>query len=135
MTAPAQAALQFAQGLGLGLCLGLVYSFLRPLRRGRAVLADLIFVACAFWAWLQLSFGVCRGDIRLGTTAALGLGVLAWELTAGRLLRQPIALLWLALRRLTALLLRPLIYFLQIIRKIFKKVFASVKKMGYNRME
>jgi hypothetical protein len=130
MTAPAQAALQFAQGLGLGLCLGFLYGFLRPLRRHWAALGDLIFIVAAFWAWLQLSFGICRGDIRLGITASLALGALIWELTAGRLLRRPIALLWQTLGHLIALFLRPVKYFLQIIHKICKKVFASAKKWG-----
>ena len=132
MTAPAQAALQFVQGLGLGVGLGILYGSLRPLRRRRAIPADLVFMVAAFWAWLQLSFGICRGDIRLGTTSALALGALAWELTAGRLLRRPIALFWQTVGQLMALLFRPLKYFLQIIQKFRKKVFIAPKRLLKN---
>ena len=94
MTAPAQAALQFAQGLGLGLCLGILYGFLRPLRRRRAALGDLIFIVAAFWAWLQLSFGICRGDIRMGYTAAPLLGLWAFDRVLGRYLQPIFRFFW-----------------------------------------
>ena len=57
--------------LCLGAGLGVVYGFLRPARRSHPHLADLIFVCCAFYAWLWHGFAVCRGDLRLGYTLAL----------------------------------------------------------------
>ena len=94
MTAPDTALVRLAWALGLGLVLGALYGFLRPLRRRIFWPADLIIVAASFWAWVYLSFGVCRGDIRMGATAALGLGALTWEMTVGKLLRKPISMLW-----------------------------------------
>ena len=130
MTAPVQAWPRLGWGLALGLILGLVYGFLRPLRRKHSWPSDLIFVGTAFCGWLYLSFGVCRGDIRMGATAALGLGALTWEMTVGRLLRRPFDLFWRAIGRIFTLVYLPFSAFLKIIRKICKKVFASAKKRG-----
>ena len=94
MTDPAQEFLRVGWGLALGAGLGLWYGFLRPLRRRWDAPADLLFVAGALYAWLVLSFAVCQGDIRIGYTAALILGTVAWEATVGRWLRRPFALFW-----------------------------------------
>ena len=73
MIPPGMALGYFAVALVLGAGLGLVYSFLRPVKR--RWLADLIFVFCAGWAWLVLAFRVCRGDLRgaylLGMTVGM----------------------------------------------------------------
>lgn len=130
MTAPATAWVRLAWALGLGMGLGLLYGFLRPLRRKAHWPADLIFIAGAFWAWIYLSFGICRGDIRMGATAAMGLGALTWEMTLGRLLQRPFSMVWQGIRWILGLIFLPLRKFFQIILKIFKKVFASVKKKG-----
>ena len=91
--------------------MGLWYGFLRPLRRGRGVAADLLFLAGAVWAWLYAGFAVCGGDLRLGYFAALAAGVLIIDWTAG-------------------LLLRPLFFgFWQKIGRIFQKIVAPVKKI------
>ena len=74
MIPPGTALAWFAAALVLGAGLGLVYSFLRPVRR--RWLADLVFVACAGWAWLVLAFRVCRGDPR--GAYLLGMAVGAW---------------------------------------------------------
>ena len=108
MTAPVQAAARFLWGLAMGGGLGLLYGFLRPLRPRWTALTDFVTVAAALWAWIWLSFGICRGDIRLGATAALGLGALAWELTAGRLLRPLFSLFWKLLGRVESIILTPL---------------------------
>lgn len=107
MTDPALSALRFGAGLALGAALGLVYGFLRPLRTRRSAPADLLFMAAAFYAWLVLSFAVCRGDIRLGITLALPLGALLWENTAGRLLRRPFRLFWQGVAAAVGLLMLP----------------------------
>ena len=120
MTAPDTALVRLAWALGLGLVLGALYGFLRPLRRRIFWPADLIIVAASFWAWVYLSFGVCRGDIRMGATAALGLGALTWEMTVGKLLRKPISMLWKGIGWFLGLIFLPL-------RKIFEIVLAFRK--------
>ena len=94
MNAPAEVAGRFAAVCLLGLGLGAVYGFLRPPRQRHAHLADGIFLVFFTWAWLWAGFGICQGDLRLGYTMGLFLGIFAWELTAGRLLRPAIDLLW-----------------------------------------
>ena len=121
MTAPAQTALRFALGCLLGAGLGLLYGFLRPLRPRRTALADSLFVAAALAAWVYLSFGICRGDVRPGYTAALGLGALLWEATAGRPLRRVFQGFWQLLGSIFSLITLPF-------RKIFKKIRIFSKK-------
>ena len=87
MTAPGESARQFLWALGLGIPLGLWYSFLRPLGLRGNGLRDVLFLVAAFWAWLWHGFAVCDGDLRLGTTMGLPLGVLLWETGPGRRLR------------------------------------------------
>ena len=74
MTPPGTAAGRFGAAVALGLALGLVYSFLRPLRR--RWLGDLVFLLCALWSWTLLAFGVCRGDLR--GAYCMGLAAGAW---------------------------------------------------------
>ena len=66
MTAPGLAARRFLISCLLGLGLGLVYGFLRPFRRRFPKLGDTLFLFAAGSAWLQLSFRVCQGDLRIG---------------------------------------------------------------------
>ena len=94
MTTPLVAAQRLGQALLLGGGLGLFYGFLRPFRRRHPYLGDLLFVPALFWAWLVLSFQVCRGDLRLAYNAGLGVGALAWELTVGKGLRPVFGLVW-----------------------------------------
>ena len=75
MIPPGAALGYFGAALALGAGLGLVYSFLQPLKR--RWLADQIFVVCAGWAWLVLAFRVCRGDLR--GAYLLGMAVGVWE--------------------------------------------------------
>ena len=92
MNAPAVDALRLGWGLGIGAVLGLWYGFLRPVRP--RWLGDLFFVMALCYGWLVLSFGVCRGDIRLGYTAAIGLGAAAFDRGPGRLFRGPFRWFW-----------------------------------------
>ena len=84
---PAEAFSHFARSFALGLPVGVAYSFLRPLRPRHRILSDLLFLPVLFYAWLVIGFGICRGDLRLGCCSGLVLGIAAWELTLGRLLR------------------------------------------------
>ena len=62
---PQTAARRLVIALLLGAALGLFYGFLRPLGR-RVVLRDSLFLAGWSLIWLELGFGVCGGDLRLG---------------------------------------------------------------------
>ena len=79
MTEPAIAFRRFLIGLFLGCTLGIVYGFLRPIRRGKAILADIIFMVFAGWVYLYYGFSVCKGDLRLGYTLPPILSAMAWN--------------------------------------------------------
>ena len=70
MTAPIDAAARFGAACLLGMGLGLVYGFLRPLRPRLTALADSLFVLCMGYGWLVLCFGICQGGIRQGHKGA-----------------------------------------------------------------
>lgn len=114
MTTPAIAAIRFLAACWYGLGLGVLYGFLRPLRRKMTNFADAIFVAAAIWAWLRLSFLVCRGDIRVGCTMGLLMGAAAWEMTLGKLLRRPFRWFWDAVGAVFRLFMAP-------VKNFFKK--------------
>ena len=54
MKQPALAARQFALACLVGAVLGLIYGFLRPVRRKHSAVADLLFLGAVFWGWAQL---------------------------------------------------------------------------------
>ena len=76
MTGPGEAAYRFAAAWLIGCIVGIWYEFLRPLRPRFTGISDGIFLLGLLAGWLQLGFGICRGDLRLGYCAGLGLG--AW---------------------------------------------------------
>ena len=118
MTGPAEAAGRFLWACLLGLGLGAVYDFLRPLRPRHTHLSDGVFLAAAVWAWVYLSFGICRGDLRLGYTAGLAAGGLVWVRTAGRMARPLFSGFWKfigGLLRKTAIPLKKISEFLKIL--------------------
>ena len=104
MTVPAPAALRFAAACLIGMALGVVYDFLRPLRPRATAAADLVFLLAAGVGWVYLGFGICRGDLRLGCMAGLPLGMLLWEKTAGQFLRPVFTGFWRLLGRFFRLL-------------------------------
>lgn len=124
MTAPALAAGRFLRCLAVGLALGFCYGFLHPPRRRMTALADGIFVVMVAAGWIYCGFGICQGDLRLGAAAGLLLGILAWEMTVGRLLRPIIGEIW----KIPGILFRPFAKILDFFRKNAKKHFASGKK-------
>lgn len=130
MTAPAVAALRFALACGLGLGLGVVYSFLRPLRPRLTHLADGIFVLCLLSAWVYLGFGICGGDLRLGYTAGLFVGIFIWEWTAGRLLKPIFFRFWRLLGKVFRGITAPVRAIFRFFSKFAKIVFAYRKKSG-----
>ena len=108
MTPPEVAAARIWAGLLLGLQLGIIWDLLKPLGRRHPHLCDLLFLPALSWAWLELGFGVCGGDLRLGYTAALGVGWTVWELTLGRILTAVTEGVWSAGRRFLRWSFRPL---------------------------
>jgi hypothetical protein len=128
MNPPAVAARRLLAALGLGLALGLIYGFLRPLRRKSNTSGDLLFLLCAGAAWVELGFGICNGDLRLGYIAGLPVGAFVWEMTVGKVLRPVFFRFWQIVERIFSLPWR-------LTKKIFRKcvkfaknVFASAKK-------
>lgn len=130
MNAPAEVAGRFAAVCLLGLGLGAVYGFLRPPRQRHVHLTDGIFLVFFTWAWLWAGFGICQGDLRLGYTMGLFLGIFAWELTAGRLLRPAIDLLWRGIWKILGFPGKVFAKIFQKTRNFVKKRFASDKKSG-----
>ena len=94
MTAPSVAARYARAAVGLGVGLGVIYGFLRPLRPRLTVLADLCFVALAWRLWLEHSFAICGGDSRLAYALAMLLGAALWEGTLGKALRPIFSGFW-----------------------------------------
>jgi hypothetical protein len=115
--APALAADRFLAACLIGMQLGFLYDFLRPLRPKFTAISDLLFLFALGAGWLYLGFGICKGDLRFGYTAGLGMGILFWELTATRLLRPVFAYIW-----------RPIQKFFGFFIKNAKKLFATGRK-------
>ena len=130
MTAPLEAARRVLWALAVGGFLGLCYDFLRPLRRRHHWPMDLVFVLVAFVAWVWYSFQICRGDIRMGGTVALGLGMLLWLGTVSMVLRKLFYWFWWVIFRILSVFTSPFRKNFRKIRLISKKVFASGRKRG-----
>jgi len=124
MIHPAQAALRLAMSVALGMALGLVYAFLRPLRRRH--LADLVFLLAGFWIWLFLSFGICQGDLRPGYWAGMAGGFFLFRATLARFFTGIFAGFW----KIILWPWRVLKKFLRKSRLFLKNLFASGKKSG-----
>jgi len=122
MTAPGIAAARFLWGVVLGLGLGLLYGFLRPLRRRH--LADALFLIGAFPVWLYFCFGVCRGGFHLGYLSGLFIGGILFHCTLGRLL-QPV---WKGFWGMIGRFFLVLKSFFRKITCFLKKIIASKKK-------
>ena len=91
MSAPAQQARFLLLALAIGCLLGVFYAFLQPFRRKHPHLSDLLLAIATFWGWLEHSFRICQGDLRLSYTLCLFLGIWLFHRTAGRWL-QPVFL-------------------------------------------
>lgn len=133
MTVPAQAALRVLWGLAVGAILGVCYDFLRPLRRRHHTPADGIFMLAAFAGWVWYSFQICAGDIRLGGTVSIGMGIALWLGTVSMVTRRIFYWFWLVIFQIFHFLTLPLGKFFQKMRHFAKKVFAYGKKRGYNK--
>ena len=78
MTPPALALQRFGIACLLGVGLGVLYGFLRPLRPRHTVLSDVLFLLGAGWTWLYLALAVCGGDLRFGYCLGLPIGAGGW---------------------------------------------------------
>ena len=130
MTTPAEAAWRFLPALGLGCALGLLYCFLRPLRQRLRHLPDLIFSVCLLAAWVQLSFGVCRGDLRPVYTLFLFAACFLFDTAASPLLSPVFSWFWKMFFRFFAFLWGLLKNFSLKCKKIANFLFARRKKEG-----
>jgi hypothetical protein len=122
--------LQLGWGLALGGGLGLLYDFLRPLRRRHNTPADFVFVSVLLPLWIYYSFGLCGGQIRFANLGALTAGFFLWMLTLSRLTSPLFFFLWGRLFALFRLLFLPLKKIFKKIGLFVKKVFATLKKRG-----
>ena len=122
---PQVAARRLAIALLLGAALGIFYGFLRPLGR-RVVLRDSLFLARWSLAWLELGFGICAGDLRLGYLVAMAAGAAGWERLFGRALDPIFSIFWKFIRATAQLLALPM----KKISHFAKILFASGEKWG-----
>lgn len=128
MTAPSTELRRFLFACAIGALSGLWYGALRPLRRAHPYAADLLFSAALIYAWLQLSFALCDGDLRLGYTAGLFLGCILEEATLGFLLRPVFAAIWRWLFRIFSIFPLLMKNFFKICRIFANFLFATGKK-------
>ena len=105
--------------LCVGMASGLCFDIVRPIRP--RFLGDILFLLFFGWLWLELTFGICAGDLRMGCLVAIGVGTFLWEMGPGRLTR-PI------FRRFWKILVLPFKKFFQKTKKILKNPFARRKK-------
>ena len=116
---PAVALTRFAWSLVFGMALGLGFDFVRPIRP--RFLGDLLFLVLFAWVWLQLTFGSCAGDLRMGFLFGLGTGAFLWELGPGRIITPIFRQFW----HIFALPFKKIFEFL---KKILKFLYAKRKK-------
>jgi hypothetical protein len=131
MTTPAVAASRLWYACLMGGVLGLCYSVLRPLRPKYTAAADLAFLAVVYRFWLELSWGICRGDFRISYLVGMAAGFFLWEAFPGKLLQGVFAGFWKVLGAFTRFLWIPG----KIIFSFMKKMFASGEKwvtIGWN---
>ena len=116
---PAVSVIRLLWSVCAGLAAGLGFDVVRPIRP--RFVGDLLFLLFFGWLYLELAFGICAGDLRMGCVAALGVGVFLWEMGPGRLTR-PI------FRRFWKIMTFPFKKIFQKSKKILKNLFARRKK-------
>ncbi len=126
MITPAQAAWQLLRSALVGIPLGVWYGFWQPVRR--RWVADLFFCPALVWAWLQVGFGICGGDLRLGYFAALALGAWLGLKLSGKLLSPLWLGFWSSLRALAGWIFR----FFREVAKIFLKKQEKSKNFSFH---
>jgi len=124
MITPEVAARRFLLSCLLGMVLGFVYGGLRPMRRRFPKLGDGLFLLAAVRLWLELSFRICRGDLRIVYSFGLLAGCCVWEWTAGRLLGPVFDGIWKSLAAVYRIFAFPAKKILDFV----KILFASAEK-------
>lgn len=116
----------------VGLALGLLDAFLEPFRKHHAALADLLLLPAAFRGWLEISFRVCRGDIRMSYTLGILLGLTAGKWVFGWLLGGLFRGIWTLLGRIFGTLRAMRKKIFKKVGEIRKKSICIREKIGYN---
>ena len=90
---PAEQARIFAEMLGCGVCLGVLYDLLGPLRRikGMCVITDLVFGVCCALGMILTALNLQCDPFRLYAFAGAGSGMVLYGCTAGAVLRRAAA--------------------------------------------
>lgn len=104
-----------------GMLVGPAACALRPLHRIRPVLTELLTSLAVGVCWLWTSFGLCRGDLRMGYFFGMIAGWLLWEWLFGTAATA-------VFRRFWHIAAFPLRIFLNFFRKIVNFLFARRKK-------
>lgn len=121
---PAVAAARFLSGFLMGVGMGAVYGFLRPLRNKRKNLADFLFLLVLLPGVVYFTFAICRGAPQLALLVAPISGGVLWELSLGRLFRPVWSAFWVFVWAVHWHIRK----FFEKTWKIAKKLFASGKK-------
>ena len=112
----------------LGATVGLMSDLTAPLRRRAAFLADGIWGLWILGIWLTVSFSVCRGDVRLGYSAAAFAGALGWRWSVSSLLRPVFFRLWERAERFFLLPVKLSKILLKKTKNFRKKLFPTGRK-------
>ena len=118
MTAPVIAAQRFGGAVLVGVVLGLIYGFLRPLRPGYTVFSDLAFLLALVWGWVYLALEICRGEFRFSYCFGMLLGGFGWESLVGRQIRGIFSAFWKSMGQIRDIALFPLKKIYKILKKI-----------------
>lgn len=136
MISPAQVGQRLLLSLAAGAQLGLLYSFLRPIRSRQ--LKDLLLLPALVYAWLWVGFAVCRGDLRLGYYAPMAAGAWASAKLASRWLGPFFGGFWGGAARLRGWIGEFFLALGIIFRKKakkYKKYLSIPKKIEYNKLK
>lgn len=118
MIPPERALRELLFSVWLGLLLGLLWGFLRPLGEKRRSLSDGLFLLGCFVGVIRLAFSVCGGDLRPACVLAAALAAIIEECSLGRLLRRVFYGFWSILTR-----------FRRAVLTLWKKFFKSAKNV------
>ena len=130
MTPPSIAARRLLASVVLGMLLGIIYEFLRPLRRKRNWPADLLFFPAALWLWAELAFRFCRTDLRAGNLIVFFLSALFADTAVRPWLSPVFEGFWTGIRSIFHIFLFPFKKFINFTAHFLKYHYAIRKKWG-----
>lgn len=129
MITPGLSWLRFLSAGVLGMLLGPAADFLGPVRKRFPLLVDLLLSGCLVFGWLELTFGICGGDLRMGYLVGAVLGFCVWRKWFRPLLHPLIAGFWGIVAKVLGLVTLPMRGILKKI-KIFSKNSLQPEKNG-----